>query len=189
MNINWNQWSQLSDIGSLSFICGYCGNKVGSNHGYYNKETTIARIRICTHCGCPTFFYGSSLQSPGPMIGREVVNLPEDVENIYSEMRETFKGNCFTSTVLLGRKLIMHIAVNVANAKEGESFVNYVEYLKESNYIPPSGDNWLKYMKDLGNEKNHEIKIGNQNEAQKILKFVELLLVFIYEFPGEFQGK
>jgi hypothetical protein len=189
MGIDWSEWQSLASIGSVSFVCGFCGNKVGSSHGYWHNDIPSARIRICTHCGYPTFFIGNNIQSPGPMIGKDVDNLPDDVKNVYLEMRETFKNNCFTSTVLLGRKLIMHIAVDKAEAKEGETFVAYLEHLKKSNYIPPSGNNWLKYMKDLGNEKNHEIKVGNRNEAQKILKFIELLLVFIYEFPGEFPEK
>ena len=83
----------------------------------------------------------------------------------------------------------MHLAVNVAGAKEGEKFVQYIEHLKKSGYIPPNGDKILKYIKDLGNEKNHEIKIGTKEEAEKIIKFIEALLIFIYEFPSEFQDK
>jgi hypothetical protein len=37
----------------------------------------------------------------------------------------------------------------------------------------------------LGNEKNHEIKIGTKDEAAKILKFIEALLIFMYEFLEE----
>lgn len=35
-------------------------------------------------------------------------------------------------------------------------------------------------------KKNHEIKIGTKDEAEKILKFIEALLIFMYEFPSEF---
>ena len=81
----------------------------------------------------------------------------------------------------------MHLAVDIAKANEGLSFAEYVGHLKSSNYIPPNGDKILGYIKDLGNEKNHEIKIGNEEESQKILKFIEGLLIFIYEFPSEFE--
>ena len=136
----------------------------------------------------PTLFYRNE-QHPGPLLGRNIENLPSGVAEIYRELKDTNKNSSFTAVSLLGRKLIMHLAVNVAGAKEGEKFVQYVEYLKKSGYIPPNGDKVLKYIKDLGNEKNHEIKIGTKEEAEKVIKFIEALLIFMYEFPSEFQDK
>ncbi|MCX6704604.1 MAG: DUF4145 domain-containing protein [Candidatus Woesebacteria bacterium] len=111
--------------------------------------------------------------------------MPEDIGKIYEELRLTVKEGAYTATILMGRKLIMHLAVDVAEAKEGETFISYLDHLQKSGYIPPSGKRWLEYLKDLGNEKNHEIKIGNSDEAEKIIKFVEVLLIFMYEFPNE----
>ena len=131
------------------------------------------------------FFY-NAFQYPGELLGRKIDNLPEDVEKIYKEIRETIKNSCFTAAVLLGRKLIMHIAVDITEAKEGEKFVKYIKYLKEAHYIPPHGDKILEFMKEIGNEKNHEIKIGSAKEAKKLLKFIENLLIHAYETPAEF---
>jgi hypothetical protein len=63
-----------------------------------------------------------------------------------------------------------------------------VEHLQSAGYIPPNGKAWIDYVKKLGNEKNHEIKIGTAEESSKILKFIEVLLIFIYEFAQETGG-
>ncbi len=184
MKINWSNWHQKQDLPPKEYICGYCGKNIGSNTGYIHSGTD-SKIHICTNCGIPTFFnYG--IQYPGPLLGREVQNLSPDVEKIYAEIRDSIKNNSHTGAILLGRKLIMHLAVDITKAKEGETFVAYIEHLKNSGFVPPNGEKILDYIKKLGNEKNHEIKIGSQDESQKMLKFVEALLIFMYEFPAEF---
>ncbi len=183
MTISWQNWRNRENIDPKNFICGYCGHDVGSSTGYVN--TPSIRIYICTYCGKPTFFDNEE-QYPGALLGRTINNLPLGVEQIYKEMRDSYKHSSFTAVSLLGRKLIMHLAVDIAGAEEGKNFVSYIEYLKESGYIPPYGDKLLEYLKNIGNEKNHEIKIGTKEEATKIIKLVEVLLIFMYEFPSEF---
>lgn len=180
-------WNTLNKIHPHSYICGFCGNGVASDQGYFNNSySVIACIYICPACGWPTFFDTQNNQHPGPILGRSIKHLPENIKMVYNELREDVKNSSYTSAVLLGRKLIMHLAVDIAKAPEGESFVRYVTHLKSSGYIPPNGDRWLEYIKDMGNEKTHEIKIGEKDEAERIIKFVEMLLIFIYEFTQEF---
>lgn len=81
------------------------------------------------------------------------------------------------------RKLLMNISVS-EGAKEGASFGQYVTYLEENNYIPPNGKKWVDSIRKLGNEANHKIEFKTPKEAERILKFTEMLLRFIYEMPG-----
>jgi len=76
----------------------------------------------------------------------------------------------------------MHIAVQ-KGAKEGESFVRYVEYLAGLGYVPPDGKGWVDYIRQKGNEANHEIKVMTLQDAQALIAFVEMLLKLVYEFP------
>ena len=76
----------------------------------------------------------------------------------------------------------MHVAVE-KGAKEGESFVSYVEYLAGQGYVPPDGKAWVDYIRQKGNEANHEIKVMNAQDAQALITFIEMLLKFVYEFP------
>ncbi len=185
--MRWDYWENLSNLESTSFVCGFCGHKVGSNVGYKYETDSNTNIYICTNCGAPSFFCASE-QHPGPLLGKAVEGLPPSVEQVYKELRNSLKNGIYTATLLLGRKLIMHLAIDVARAREGEYFMSYIDHLKDSGYIPPNGDKILEYIKNLGNEKNHEIKVGRRQEAEKILKFVEGLLLFIYEFPAEFEN-
>lgn len=187
MKANWTTWEQTHRLSAKGYICGYCARSVASVAGYPNHQNLdghLYAIYICPNCGMPTLF-SDEIQIPGPMLGREIADLPPDILAVYKEIQDSIKVNAYTGSILLGRKLLMHLAVDKAGASEGETFASYVEHLKNSGYIPPGGDNLLSFIQGLGNEKNHELKVGNRSEAQKILKFIETLLIFIYEFPAE----
>jgi len=77
----------------------------------------------------------------------------------------------------------MHIAV-AEGANAGLSFLQYVEYLDNKNFVPPKGKGWVDYIRTKGNEANHEIKLMGTRDATALISFVEMLLRFIYEFPG-----
>lgn len=188
MRTEWSSWSSESNLEPREFVCGYCGCKVGSNHGYFNSHSPAnERIYICTNCGLPTLLFYQS-QYPGPILGRNLENLPVDVAQIYKEIRDSVKNSSYTASTLLGRKIIMHLAVSIAGAAGGLTFIEYIDHLKKSNFIPPNGEKILDYLRKLGNEKNHELKIGTEEEASKIVRFVEGLLIFMYEFPSEFSN-
>lgn len=182
---SWTGWVHHESLESKQFICGYCGKDVGAHMGYRHSRDHHAKSYLCPNCGLPTLFYGE-YQSPGPLIGREILGLPEDIKSVYKEMRSTIKNDDYTSTALLGRKLIMHIAVE-AGAKEGDNFKSYIDFLAQKHYVPPKADRLLEFVRGLGNEKNHEIKLGTAEEAQKIIKFIESLLYFVYELESEYQ--
>lgn len=183
MKMSQDHWSNVGQLSPRPFICGYCGKDIGAHKGYHNSHGS-AYIYICPNCGCPTLFQ-SNTQIPGPMMGRDIAGLNEDTAAVYKEMRNSAKDGNNTAVVMLGRKLIMHIAVE-AGADEGKTFAEYVTYLGQQHYTPPNAAPLLDYMRKLGNEKNHEIKLGTAEEAQKIIKFVEALLYFVYELKNEF---
>ena len=78
----------------------------------------------------------------------------------------------------------MNIAV-AQGAKQGESFIAYVEYLANSGFVPPNGRGWVDHIRSKGNEANHEIRLMSQPEAEELISFLEMLLKFIYEFPSK----
>lgn len=184
---NWSSWNNLNNVHPKSYICGFCGDKIGTTHGYYSNENSQNLIiYICTSCGQPSFFNGfDGIQTPGPLLGRDINKLPTDISVIYNEIRSSIKEGNNTSAVLLARKLIMHLAVDKAGAKEGETFVEYINHLKSSGYIPPKSNSWLEKIKNDGNEKNHELKLSTSEESETHLKFIELLLSFMYEYSTD----
>jgi hypothetical protein len=50
--------------------------------------------------------------------------------------------------------------------------------------VPPGGDAWVDHIRKQGNEATHEIDMKSDADARDLISFVEMLLKFIYEFPG-----
>jgi hypothetical protein len=189
----WNMsWQSFQAINSKSFICGYCNLPLASEKGWKANVPggkDIAWLYICHHCKSPTFFDPDGNQTPGVTFGNPVSEIPDkSVEYLYTEARKTTGTGSYTAAVLCCRKLLMHIAVS-KGAKEGDTFVNYVQFLSDNNYIPPDAKDWVDHIRTKGNEANHEINIMSKDDAKELLSFIEMLLKIIYEFPAMIKKK
>jgi hypothetical protein len=150
---------------------------VTSNKGYHEAERGNY-IWICP-CGNPTFFLGSK-QYPGCPFGTEIKGIEEaGVKELYDEARSCTASQAFTAAVLVCRKLLMHIAVE-KGAPQGQSFIEYVEFLSDNHYVPPDGKGWVDHIRKKGNEATHEITIMSEEEAKDLMIFTEMLLRFVY---------
>src|SRR3989344_5065091 len=179
-------WYNIITQASKSYTCGYCGNPIASEKGYFaiNQFGQKIYIYVCHNCAKPTFFDDLDKQTPGYIYG-EVVRHIDDakIKDLYEEARKCFSTSSFTAVVLCCRKILMHIAV-AKGASENQSFISYVEYLSTKNYIPPDAKDWVDYIREKGNEANHEITIMAEEEAKNLLSFIQMLLKIIYEFPA-----
>lgn len=181
-------WYQRYGVKRASYVCGFCGDKVGSDEGYYAGSSAdgsgppIAYIRICPTCDGPTLFARSGKRFPASAPGSPVENVPEDLSQLYNEARSSAGAGAHTAAVLACRKMLMNIAVE-EGAEEGKAFVEYVEYLADNNYVPPNGRVWVDYIRKRGNEANHQIRLMAEQDAIALITFIEMLLRFIYEFP------
>jgi hypothetical protein len=189
----WNMhWQNVQAINSKSFTCGYCNLPLASEKGWKAiapGAKDVAWLYICHQCNSPTFFDPSGNQTPGVTFGNPVSEIPDkSVEDLYTEARKTSGTGSYTAAVLCCRKLLMHIAVS-KGAKEGDTFVNYVQFLSDNNYIPPDARDWVDHIRKKGNEANHEINIMSKDDAQELLSFIEMLLKIIYEFPAMIKKK
>lgn len=190
-------WGNIQQIETRNYICGYCGRDIASNRGITGSYSIddgprrgvsrTAYIYICHRCGGSTFF-DHSRQVPGPLYGRDVDSLPENIRLLYSEARNCMSVGASTASVLCCRKLLMNIAV-AKGAKEDQKFVQYVEYLTDHGYVPPDGKEWVDHIRKMGNEATHEIAIVDFNKAGELLTFMEMILIFIFEFPAIMKGK
>ncbi|MBI4299338.1 MAG: DUF4145 domain-containing protein [Chloroflexi bacterium] len=177
-----NAWEHLQDVEPESWQCGYCSYEVASKTGL-RTATHEAFIRICPHCNCPTFFSCDRKQWPGPRHGGLIAKLPKEVEVAYEEARGSLSVNAFTGSVMLCRKILMNVAVS-KGADEGLQFAPYVEWLMKEGYVPKGSDGWLRYIKDRGNEANHQIVPMNSDDARGVLSFTEQLLRNVYVLPN-----
>lgn len=180
------EWNQPASLSRKTFTCGYCAGHIGHREGYFfkhiNHGSTYANIRICSSCHRPTYFEGEK-QVPGPLAERTVEHLPSDVATLYEEARRDCAEGCFTSAVLILRKILMHLAVN-KEAKPGLKFEQYVDYLGVNGFVPLDGKPWVDRIRNKGNGANHEIVAVNPQDADDVLTFTEMLLRFVYEMPG-----
>lgn len=185
-------WDNIGELPARNYRCGYpsCGREISADRGWVHRwrSPTHGTIEIdgtiyaCPNCKRPTFFDGA-VQFPGTALGSEVEHLPPEIASIWAEIRTCTGHSAFTSAVLAGRKLLMHISVN-QGAQPGLSFVQYVNHLVDNHYAPPNSKPWIDKIRDHGNEANHEIVIKKKEDAEEIMIFLEMLLKFIYEFPG-----
>jgi hypothetical protein len=132
------RWDGPSSISSRYYTCGHCGASIASEKGWRGQYIGLApqaSIYICHLCFCPTFFDIDQKQTPGPLFGNLVEDIPEkQVRDLYDEARRTTATGSYTAAVLCCRKLLMHIAVS-KGAKPGDTFISYVEYLASHNYV------------------------------------------------------
>ena len=119
-NLSYN----VSDKDAFCRIrCGHCGTftsaaVVAMTHTTEAPEVLWLR---CTHCQGGSVISSGKL-FPGPMPGDDLAGLPEDVAEAYNEARRCFAVNAFTGCELVCRKLLMHVAVDAAEAESGKSF-------------------------------------------------------------------
>ena len=168
----WNlNWSDNVTITTKSYVCGYCGKSIASQRGYNSSNkinhVNIGHIYICHNCHSPTYFDPEGVQTPGPLFGEEVKNLPtKEVTDLYQEARKCASAGVFTGSVLCCRKLLMNISV-AEGATEGLKFVEYIDYLEKYNFLPPKGRDWVDHIRKKGNEATHEIAIMTQEDAEE----------------------
>jgi hypothetical protein len=181
------QWESIGNYHSKSYVCGYCNRPLASERGFNTKQN--ASTYICHRCDRPTFFDVDGDQIPGVKYGKSVNEISDKkILKLYEEARDCTGFGAHTAAILCCRKLLMHIAVS-KKAEKGKSFAYYVKYLAENNFVPAGGEKWINYIKNRGNEANHEINIMEKSDAEELLDFMEMLLKLIYEFPARMSKK
>lgn len=174
-----------------SFQCGYCGSYVTSNYGMalgYGEEYNFYNnkpygVYICTKCNKPTFISSEGIQIPGSKFGSDVKGVSEIVNTIYNEARDCYAADAYTGTVLLSRKLLMHIAIDLG-ANEGKNFKEYVDFLANEGFITATSRGWVDVIRKISNASNHELVKNTKEDAENLLQFCEMILKTNYEYPS-----
>jgi DNA-directed RNA polymerase subunit RPC12/RpoP len=178
-------WYQSEPVQGVAYICAFCGNQVGALEHYRRLDTNDC-VYICATCQAPTSYWKGTLH-PSPRFGRAVQGLPADIAALYDEARGCMSVPAHTGAVLLCRKILMHVAVEVG-AGTGLKFIEYVEYLADQHYVPPNAKGWVDHIREKGNEATHEIVQMSKEEAEQLMSFTEVLLQLMYELPQRVPG-
>lgn len=167
------------------YRCGHCGADIVSNDGGESHQNHQRSIYLCINCHKPTYFEADGTQIPGVLPGKEVKGLPSDVAPLYKEARRCFMITAWTATTMLARKLLMQVAVDKGAPKD-KSFVEYIDWIKESDWNTLGLKKGLDRIRKKGNKANHEVSIIPQEEAKESLVLLEVFLRLVYEYPDTF---
>jgi hypothetical protein len=180
-------WADLVAVSEKSWKCGYCDAFVSSNRGYKTTAShTVARP--CPRCKGISMFPEDLVVYPPPVPGQPVEGVNSSVADLYDEARKAAGAGAYTAAVMACRKLLMNIAV-AEGAKEGAGFKDYIIYLENQGMFSPKAKTFVEYIKDLGNEANHEIAPKTHDEAVAVIDFVGSLLRHNYETPSRVPQK
>jgi hypothetical protein len=174
------------------YVCGYCGANVAPMTGWKPQRGLMipnAVVFVCHLCDGPTFIDDDGKQYPGVAFGDAVADINDaGVASLYNEARRTTAASCYTAAVLCCRKILMHVAV-AKGATEGGKFIEYVEYLAKSGYIPPDAKDWVDHIRTKSNEANHEIALMSKADAEELMSFTGMLLKLVFEYPAAMKKK
>lgn len=183
-------------IATRSFVCGWCGHSVSSQIGISKHETSYPTIgslssprvfsrdiRICVGCSLATTFIDKE-QFPKPLLGERFRPAKKDpdlsqIVALYDEACIALSQGGPSCAVLVFRKILMHIAVE-QGATKGQTFVGYVEHLKDANVVGKPQHALLERIRKAGNSENHEIRRASVDEARDLLDLTSLLVRSVY---------
>ncbi len=184
----WYEWVNAIPMGARTYTCGYCGVTVGPSQGYRGTVHGVGDtgiILLCPNCSQPTFISLEKRQVPAPRLGADVTGVTDlGVLALYEAARRCTAADAFTAAVLICRKILMNLAV-AKGAQSGLKFAEYVTFLEAKGWVPPDGHPWVDAIRTTGNEATHEIALKEKADAERLLGFVEMLLRFMFEFPGK----
>ncbi len=186
-NQQLDTWSQLNARAPVRYTCGWCDSLVGATVGFDYVDgggAALSAVRLCPNCNYPTFLDPMGTVVPESPYGEQVEHLSSDLAGLYGEARNCVSVGATHAAVMVGRKIIMHVAVD-KGAKENQGFGAYVDYLVKNNLVPPDTEGWVDEIRQLGNDANHEIFDIGTDEAKATVDFVAMLLRLLYEYPAK----
>ena len=163
---------------TLEYTCGYC-HKPTSGFIVARHAQLDVQWLICLNC-----LHGSVRDEwgiyPQPLLGDDVIGLPELISSAYDEARKSLSSQSYTACELMCRKILMNVSVD-KGANAGQSFTSYIDYIQQQGYITPPMSGWVDIIRKNGNESNHEIKSPDKKRAESTLSFITQLLKLVYE--------
>lgn len=172
-----------SEDGHFSYTCAHCGE---GTHGavlarWPGRDGTWRLWLMCSLCGEPSVADRYKTIYPVAQPGPVLEGLPPEVHVAYDEARRALGVSAFTACELLCRKILMHVAVDIAESSPGESFVSYIDDLASAGYVTPPMKPWVDLIRKHGNEATHELPSINRDRATGTLLFTAELLRLSYE--------
>jgi hypothetical protein len=178
----------------ISWECFNCQKNVGGRTIGWRLVSESGKHRgwvaVCNVCNYPVFIDRDGQPAQRGLFGVSAIAAPALTRALYDEARFCHGTGAFSATTLLCRKLIMHIANDLADSdtfNKRTNFVEYIDWLEANNWAPPRSRPWIDHIRERGNAETHEIRIADETEARQLLIFVGALIAFAYELNAQLQ--
>ena len=178
--------SQVVD--PISCVCGHCNKDISLEvYAYYAcsiSNTILYYTGQCPYCGRP-IIYDKEMDVTLPYISdfESVKFLPNEIDELYKEIRDSYSIGSYTCCVITARTLMANIAVD-QGAEINQSFIFYVDYLKNNCLPLKTNNDWVDKIRQLGNASTHDFIIATKEDAELAIKFIIAILKNVYEFPN-----
>jgi hypothetical protein len=142
----------------------------------------------CVACGAPMVSYnGRFLPGPQPMTMPQ--GLPPEEMRLWEEVRSCLGVGAYTASVMLCRKLLLHVAVSDGlppkdKQNRAPNYAQAVKHLESTGVITTRMRPWIDRIRDVGNEANHEIPSIVEATALDVASFTHQLLRLAYEMDA-----
>lgn len=128
--------------------------------------------------------HGVTVPAERPL--RIPAGLPEDVAEVWREIRDCLSIGAYSAAVLLCRKLLMHVAVEhglpaTDDRGRGPNFMECVEFLFDQEIVTRRMRPWVDRIREVGNEATHKIDTISEQSAIDVATFTQKLLELGYE--------
>lgn len=181
-------------IPTWPITCGHCSRNVGAEIVYveFVTQATLASPTFkppqsqTLWLRCPACGQGSVRTPLAPRVGfavfpgalpaSAVSNLPSDVATAWTEARRAHSVAAYTAAEIMCRKILMHLAVDVAGSPPGQSFVSYVNDLEAGGYIMAGLKPVVDQIRNRGNKANHELPASTEQESIATMIITQHLL-------------
>jgi hypothetical protein len=180
--------ASLRRMAVWSITCGTCGRDISAEivapvppPPPGNKTTRWLRCPNCAEGSVST--RDGAVYPPAPA-GRSVKSLPPDVASAWQEARLAHSVAAYTASEIMCRKILMHLAVDKANAQAGTSFVSYIDALENAGFITAGLKPVIDQIRTRGNIANHDLPSSSEQESLTTLTITEHLLEAMYELPA-----
>jgi hypothetical protein len=125
---------------------------------------------------------------PSALPGREIAGLPVDVARAWWEARSAHSVGAYTASEAMCCKILMRLAINVAKATPGKTFVEYVTELENNGYVMAGIKPLVDQVKGRGNPAEPLQPASTEPDSDAALQLAEHLLAAIYELPNLGRG-
>lgn len=168
----------------VAFTCGYCGRGV---NGEVVGGKYVAGSSVALQCPLCEEISGRSTKGvihPAATQQMGVAHLPTDVHEAWLEAVTSLNAGAPTACEIMCRKILMHVAVDVANSKPGRTFVEYIDDLDTAGYISTGLKPKIDEIRNRGNIANHDLPASPTAQAENTMAVTRHLLVSVYELPN-----